>query len=474
MARDVKFSGALQENILTLLCFDTEACPVILAAVDTSLFENNVYRHIADKAIAYYRKYKEAPGDHLPDLLEDKLQSYKRSEIRLYTEALNDLHSTADGINRKYILDELGRFVRQQSLRQSIVGAAEELQAGNFESAERLLQEGLKKRIVVFEKGMTVAEAIRTGTLYEPTHDLIRTGIRPLDDDGICPAPGELFTVMSPPNRGKSWWLQSLGKYASLQRKRVLHLTLEMSEEKLARRYVQSFFAMTRKPEDFDVPIITVDRNQRFTGLESKRFKRRPSLIDKSSRSRLERRSATHFGDKFNRILVKQFPTGALTTDGLLAYLEMLETEEGYIPDLLIVDYADLMKVDIANLRLDTGRIYRDLRGIAVDRNIAVATASQSNRAGEDAALLTMKNFAEDYSKAGISDNVLSYNQTKAEKEKGLARLFVTKARDERSGQTILITQSYSTGQFALDAIRMGGNPQKYWDELESMERKER
>jgi len=156
----------------------------------------------------------------------------------------------------------------------------------------------------------------------------------------------------------------------------------------------------------------------------------------------------------------------SLTIDGLEAYLSMLE-EEGFIPDVLVVDFADLMKINAENIRADTGQIYKDLRRVAVERNWAVVTASQSNRTGEDARILTMKHFAEDYSKAGTADNIVTYNQTKDEKELGLARLFGLKARDERSGQIILITQSYSSGQFALDAIRLGSS-KKYWDIVDS------
>ena len=471
MARSNKFTGALQENILALLCFDTEACPIIIAAVDTALFESEVYRNIADKAIAYFRKYKKAPADHLPDLLEDRLTSKKRASVQMYSDALHDLHSLSDNLNRKYILDELGRFVKRQSLTVSITQAAEELQAGHEDKAERLLLDGLKQRLNVFEKGLTISEAIESADLYETQEHLIRTGIGPLDDDGLCPAPGELYTVMATPNRGKTWWLQNIGKYAALQRKKVLHISLEMSEQKVARRYVQSFFAMTRRPEIFSVPIIKQDDRHRFLGLSFKRFRKRPSLTDKKTRARLKNRNTTHFADKFKRILIKQFPTNQLTTDGLHSFLEMLEQEEHFQPDLLIVDYADLMKLDAANLRIDTGRVYKDLRGIAVEKNLAVVTASQSNRQGEDAKLLTMKHFAEDYSKAGISDNIVSYNQTSEEKAMGLARLFGVKARDERSGQTILITQAYSSGQFAIDAVRLG-SAQKYWDEIDNKKQK--
>ena len=186
---------------------------------------------------------------------------------------------------------------------------------------------------------------------------------------------------------------------------------------------------MTRKPETFFVTTIEVDRDGQFERLKHRKMGKRPSLIDNRAQAKLLRR-AKKFGSKFDRILVKQFPTNQLSSEGLSAYIEMLMQKDGFIPDLIIIDYADLMKVDSANLRVDTGRIYKDLRGIAVEYNVAMITASQSNRAGEDQRILTMKNFAEDYSKAGISDNVITYNQTRAEKELGWARLYVVKARD--------------------------------------------
>lgn len=464
--RENKLSGALQENILTLLCFDTEACPLIINSVDIGLFESEVYRTIAERAADYYRKYKKAPAEHLPDLLEEFLDSPKRSVVGMYTDAVSDIFNLAEGINRKYVLDELEKFVRQQSLKRSVIEAAEALQKGRSDVAEKALRDGLGTKLAVFEKGTLLSKALENPELYDPTVDLIRTGIQPLDRDGICPAPGELYTVMGLPNRGKTWWLLSIGKFAALQRKKVMHVSLEMSELKIARRYAQAFFSMTRRKESFEVTVLIADDKGRFEGYKRKKMRRRPALTDKGAIDKLKRRNQ-RLGNKLDRIVVKQFPTNQLTTEGLSAYLQMMMQEEGFHPDMLVIDYADLMKVDTANIRVDTGRIYRDLRGLAVEHNIAVVTASQSNRSGEDQRILTMKNFAEDYSKAGISDNVITYNQTKEEEALGLARLFVVKARDEKRGQTVLISQAYSSGQFFLDAMHMGDS-REYWSEVDS------
>jgi hypothetical protein len=142
--------------------------------------------------------------------------------------------------------------------------------------------------------------------------------------------------------------------------------------------------------------------------------------------------------------------------------LDLLEQQQGFTPDLLIVDYPKLMKTSAQYQRIELGNITRDLRGLAVERNMAVAAVSQSNRIGmkksrgeHNMAVLTAENISEDFTQGQTADTVLSYNQTEAEAALGLARIHVALARDQEGGFTTLITQHYPTGQFCLKSVRM-------------------
>ena len=136
-----KIDGALQENILTLLCCgDNSEVEQIIARVPTELFGNEVYRVLADRAIAYFKKYDKAPADHLPDVVADFLTS-GGVQARQYTDLLHDIHASSKGINGEFVLDALQEFVLQQSLRQSITFAAEELKKGHLDSAQRTMLE---------------------------------------------------------------------------------------------------------------------------------------------------------------------------------------------------------------------------------------------------------------------------------------------------------------------------------------------
>jgi len=138
--------------------------------------------------------------------------------------------------------------------------------------------------------------------------------------------------------------------------------------------------------------------------------------------------------------------------------MESLEQEKGFKPDLTIIDYADLMKLDAAMLRVDTGRLYRELRGIAVSKDTAMVSASQGNRESETANVVRKTNVAEDWSKIGTADGVLTYSQTEEEHRLGLARLYAAAMREAEDQYLVLISQAYKIGQFCTDSTMMSAH----------------
>ena len=147
----------------------------------------------------------------------------------------------------------------------------------------------------------------------------------------------------------------------------------------------------------------------------------------------------------------------------LEAYLDNLEATERFIPDLLLIDYPDLMKVDKDNVRGSLDEIYKEIRGLLIKRNIAGAVVSQSHRAAAKAKVVGADNVAEAYSKIAHADTIVTYTQTPAERKLGLARLHVAGGRNDQDKITIVISQQYGMGGFALDSTLMRGS---YWENI--------
>jgi replicative DNA helicase len=465
-----QLSGSLAENILTLLCFDDTAAPIIVNSVDVGLFESDIYKEIAKRAFEYYREFKTSPKDHLPDLFEDLLNDkVNPRKAELYQRTLINLHEFQSDINRDYVLSKLTGFVRQQRLKSAIVDATTYVREGNLDNAETVLNNALKSTLDIFHPGIQFTDSQNSLRFFDELTPSYMTGVKPLDDMKFGPAPGELMVILAPANRGKTWFMVHLGKFCAIQRLKVLHLSLEMSEEKMAQRYVQTFFSYGKRKAEASYVKFNTDEMGRFTTMSLS------DIVRPTIQQTTEANSMKVYHDliqKLDRVhgrlklWIKRFPTGALTISGLEAYLDSMDRFYHYHPDVLLVDYADLMNLDSSHLRTETGKLYKELRRIAVERNIAMVTASQANRLGEDAKIITLKHLAEDYSKAATADNIIAYCQTSQELRLGLARLFIAKARDEEREQTVLISQCYRIGQFCMNAIHMQN---RYWDELDVM-----
>jgi replicative DNA helicase len=316
----------------------------------------------------------------------------------------------------------------------------------------------LKYEVSSFDAGLFLSNVDQfLGKLHEDI-ETMPTGIVELDRVQSGPARAELHVFLAPTNRGKSWWLMHLAKHALMQRFRVLHVSLEMSIQRCAIRYVQTLFSISKREAEVRVPELEVENNT--VAAIGYRTMKRPTLNDPDIRPLIAGKMKK-MGRRL-KLVIQEFATGSLTITGLQVYLDRLERMHKFVPDLILVDYADNMKLNTDNYRLDLGALYKNLRRIAVERNCAVATASQSNRAGEDARFITLKHLGEDYSKAQTADVVISYNQTQQERELGLARLFVAKSRNDEAGGTVLIAQGYAVGQFCVQSSMI--SPARYWD----------
>ena len=459
-------TGSLQENLLTLLVFDDVSCSLIANSIEPGLFESDFYKEIVKVALEYYKLYKVPPKEHIADLLETKINDTKNPKTgELYRKLITNLFESKDSVNADFVIDKLNQFVKRQKLKGAIIEAALLIKDETDESlviAENTLNKTLRSQIQVFDRGLSFNDpkAILKA-LNQTKEQAFPFGVQQLDDLNIGPAPGELLIFLASVGRGKSWSLVNIAKHCMHQRIKTLYVSLEMPEEQVFQRLMQSMWSLTKSStelEKVEYNTFTQDELHRLSGVSVNEIMR-CSIKDAKTQGVLTKKLETYK----NRLPmeVKRFPTGALSVEGLEVYLDSLDRLYNYTPQILLLDYADLMKLDYKNLRTSTGEIYKELRRIAIERNIAIVTASQANRTAEDARVITLKHLSEDYSKAATADTVIAYCQTAAEKQLKLARLFVAKSRNEEDHQTILISQAYKIGQFCMSSTFIND---RYWN----------
>jgi hypothetical protein len=155
------------------------------------------------------------------------------------------------------------------------------------------------------------------------------------------------------------------------------------------------------------------------------------------------------FGDNLR---VEAYPTGTLSVQDLKNRLTLMEQEENFIPDVVVVDAADNLKKQDRDRRIEIGRIWEQLTALSQERNCLVVTASQTNRAAVNKPDLTMEDLAEDFSKAMGCDSFLAVNQTSHEKDKQIFRLSIILHRHRGFSlhHQCRVIQAPEIGQFCL------------------------
>lgn len=463
-----KLTESLQEAVLAVLAFDDRYGALVAAQVTPENFDG-LYNQIAGPVLAYRRRYNKAPGEaHLESLFSRaKLDPSDRRTHALRRTMVN-LASLAESLNAEYVTNKTQDFVRSQKLKSALLAANERYSQGGDDAVpevEGILSSALRFRQNTLDSGFWLNDVDKALEFTRRVEDFVSLGIPELDKIQFGLIPKQLLLYLAPKGTGKTWFCVHAGRQATLQQQKTLHVSLEMDESRVLSRYYQTFFGVARRPGAFTRASFDLDELERLVGIKMRKAKPNLDFTDPAIRKKL-RNKVRHWSSRFERLMIKSFPSSTLTMSQLRGYLDYLDTTHKFVPNVLIVDYPRLMKQDAANLRLTLGQTVVDLRGLCEERNMAGVIPGQVNREGLGAKRVASRNAGEDISMVFTADNVLSYSQTEAEKKLGLARLIVEHARDEATGLQILLSQSYTTGQYFADSTSLSS---MYWEQLKEL-----
>jgi len=135
------------------------------------------------------------------------------------------------------------------------------------------------------------------------------------------------------------------------------------------------------------------------------------------------------------KLIVKEYPTKSATTNTIKHHLEKLKRKDFRI-DMVIVDYGDLIRPISAQKekRIELEGIYEELRGLAQVFNCSLWTASQTNRSGLNAEVITMESISEAFNKCFVADFICTISRTVKDKNTNEGRMFIAKNRNGPDG----------------------------------------
>jgi len=379
--------------------------------LDSNYFESDSNKWIANTVIEYFSEYKSLPTLEVMKVNVDSVDNevLKTSIVDTLKEVMKHLEAE----DMDFVQDETIKFCKNQKLKGAIMESVNLLQRGDYDGIKHKIDDALKAgadRDLGHEYMSMIDDRFS-----ETTRKTVPTGWDVIDDlmDGGL-GPGELGVFVAPAGIGKSWGLVNAAANAVKAGKTVIQYTLELSGAYVGLRF-----------------------DSVFTGIAAQNLKYYQEDIKK--------KIAEIDGD----LIIKYYPTKTATVNTLKAHIDRC-TMMSKKPDLLIVDYADLLRGAGKEVRLELGNIYEDLRGLAGEYDIPVWTASQANRSALEDDVIGAEKIAESYSKIMTADFVISLSRKIEDKIAGTGRWHVIKNRFGPDGITFPSKMNMSNGQIQI------------------------
>ena len=134
-------------------------------------------------------------------------------------------------------------------------------------------------------------------------------------------------------------------------------------------------------------------------------------------------------------LIIKEYPTKSASVQTIRGHVDQL-IKRGTKPDMILVDYADLLRPSrsTGEKRHELEETYESLRALAQIYEMPVWTASQTNRGGLNAEVITMEAISEAFNKCFVADFIFSLSRTVTDKQANKGRIFIAKNRNGPDG----------------------------------------
>ena len=195
---------------------------------------------------------------------------------------------------------------------------------------------------------------------------------------------------------GKSLFMCHVASSVLLQGRHVLYITMEMAEEKIAER--------------IDANLLDIPIPQLTSPLLTK---------EKYSSKLLELTKKTQ-----GKLIIKEYPTASAHVGHFKALLNELSMKKGFSPDIIFIDYLNICassryKGTIVNSYTYVKAIAEELRGLAVESNVPIVSATQTTRAGFGSSDPDLTDTSESFGLPATADLMLALISNEEMEEMG-------------------------------------------------------
>lgn len=512
MGKKENASQFIERRIVIGLIVSTDYIRKIAEIWNEELLESTTARMLAGWCITYYQQYNRAPKHDIQGIytahLKNGLDTDQAEDIE---SILSDMSQEFDRgkFNVDYLIDESMKYFTIRHLQKHVESIQGELNVGSITEAEKLAISYNKMVVATKNTVDPFTRDVIAKAFKQQAESVIRFGKalgRAIDPQCTRDA---FIAFMGPEKRGKSFYLLEFAMRSLMSNCNVAFFQAgDMSENQQVKRictYIAQKSTDEKYCDELLIPVIDCENNQNDTcndkyrenryalSLAGKRFdelsfdeiksvfesnpdykycknekchNRRSTIWFKRRKSvePLTESEAQKIIHKFRQRYKKQFklityPNETLTINEIKSLLDTWERADMFVPDVVIIDYADILASDADTLRMDhrhqENKKWQRLRSLSQSRHCLLVTATQSDADSYNRELLTMDNFSETKTKYAHVTAMFGLNQDTREKAIGLMRINTILVRDGNfnSSEVVTVMQRLQIGRPFLSSF---------------------
>lgn len=427
--------GTQEKTIVTAMIVDRTVLGSIASKWESpeGLFKSKWSNLVGGWCIKYYESYGKAPKKQIEGLFENWAQEQEdestSSLVEKFLQGLSsDYNTLAKQSNSQFVIDIASKYFNKIKKQRLI----DELQ-GHLDANEE------EKADVAINKYSRIEVGTGAGVNILQDQNAIREAFE-AKKEPLVVYPGALgkffrdalerdafVAFLGPEKRGKSWWLMDLAWRAMEQRRKVAYIEAgDMSQSQVMRRLMVRASRHPSRAGTVQYPTAVVyEKGKDMADVSLKEIDYEHALGWQTAWAACQEVMANKVKSKEPLFKLSCHPNSTIGVQGITSILQTWERQEGWVPDVIVVDYADILAPvrGLQETREQINGTWKALRALSQSTHTLVVTATQANAASYSAQTIDQSNFSEDKRKFAHVTGMVGLNATKAEKEVGLMRL---------------------------------------------------
>jgi replicative DNA helicase len=404
----------LELTILRNLIFNEDYARKVIPFIQPEYYEQRTEKIVFEEIVKFIVKYGSSITIEALNIEIDNRRDLTESENKEIAELLSKLNDAP--VDKQWILDTTEKWCRDRAiylaLMESIHIADGKDEKKNRDAIPSILSDALA---VSFDNNIGHDYLQNYEERYEFYHrkeDKIEFDLEYFNKITKGGLPNKTLNIaLAGTGVGKSLFMCHVASSALLQGRNVLYITLEMAEERIAERIDANLL---------NVPI------QQLVDLPRSSFEKKVNSIAKKTQGTL---------------VIKEYPTASAHSGHFKALLNELALKKSFRPDIIFIDYLNIC----ASSRFKGGSnvnsytlvksIAEELRGLAVEFNVPIVSATQTTRSGYGNSDVELTDTSESFGLPATADLMFALIGTEELEE--LGQIMVKQLKNRYNDPTI-------------------------------------